>query len=470
MIDLLLFTLGPEETAFRTRLAGMLGEAGITTRIVTASPHLMAGLDVERSAWTAWADLVEPHREQARRLSTASLDELAFQLEDQYRFPSIPAICAPDMAVRRLAPREQLVEAVAALRAWADELTANPCRFVLTDDGPELVRHALWRVAPAHGTELLVQFASVFRDRLLFLDNWAYDPGDVLADAAGIAQHNAEATEFVERLRRSEGWTWFQYRYKSYSDRYASKVLDIARDYVGARAHGAGPAGARRYSLETIRVGVRGVLGREYARRFHTPFPTGHEEPFLFFPLHFTDDAQITVRAPQFHQQEVLVGHIARSLPSGFKLYVKEHPNYVGEYGVAALRRILDTPNVRLIDPRTHPHQLIRASRGVITVNSTAGFEAIVLGKPVITLTRSYYSDKGLTTDVRDLSVLAAGIRAGLARPPDPAVAVSLVAGLRARSFPGMPFVVDASDDNCRVVARSVAAAMRQRASRDAIA
>lgn len=76
-------------------------------------------------------------------------------------------------------------------------------------------------------------------------------------------------------------------------------------------------------------------------------------------------------------------------------VYVKPHPNQ----SKATRRRILETcedyPNVKTTDASIH--DLIEASRVVITQNSTTGFEALMQRKPVITCAKSDYWHATLT-------------------------------------------------------------------------
>ena len=90
-------------------------------------------------------------------------------------------------------------------------------------------------------------------------------------------------------------------------------------------------------------------------------------------------------------------------------VYVKPHPLQ----GKAGRRHILeickDFPNVKLSDASIH--DLIEAARVVITQNSSAGFEALMQKKPVITCAKSDYWHATLTP--KNLSDLRAAIEFG---------------------------------------------------------
>lgn len=116
-------------------------------------------------------------------------------------------------------------------------------------------------------------------------------------------------------------------------------------------------------------------------------------DKYVFFPLHISWDAQIATRNPMFSDQLYLVRMLSKSLPYGYYLYVKEHPyNYGGER-VRLLKSIKSFQNVKLIHPEASSIDLITNARAVVTINSTAGWEAIILNKPLITFGRSFYSN-----------------------------------------------------------------------------
>ncbi|SFJ32646.1 hypothetical protein [Celeribacter neptunius] len=90
-------------------------------------------------------------------------------------------------------------------------------------------------------------------------------------------------------------------------------------------------------------------------------------------------------------------------------VYVKPHP----EQSKKGRRRIVEIcqnhPNVKLTDASIH--DLIQAARVVITQNSSAGFEALMQKKPVITCGKSDYWQATLTP--RTVAELHAAIEAG---------------------------------------------------------
>lgn len=129
---------------------------------------------------------------------------------------------------------------------------------------------------------------------------------------------------------------------------------------------------------------------------------TPDDGSYFLFPLHYVEDAQITFREPLLDQFE-LIRDISRTLPLDSYLYVKPHPHYMGsDVSFKELSKISKLENVKVINPTYPPIELIINSKGVITVNSTTGFEALVMGVPVITLGHDFYCKDDLCYVIRE--------------------------------------------------------------------
>jgi len=129
--------------------------------------------------------------------------------------------------------------------------------------------------------------------------------------------------------------------------------------------------------------------------------PPGDEKYFLF-PLHWSLDSQILWREYGLNQFE-LIGKISRSLPSGVYLHVRPHPHLMCEdVPIGKLLEMKKLHNVRFVSPRRDIYKTMKDASGIITINSTSGFEAIMHGFPVITVGRDFYAREGVCVVVRD--------------------------------------------------------------------
>lgn len=120
------------------------------------------------------------------------------------------------------------------------------------------------------------------------------------------------------------------------------------------------------------------------------------QETYFYFPFHVQLDYALTVRSPEYLDQLGLVEKILQVLPVGAKLVVKEHPASIGGLDRYRLNRLLKNENCLLLHPSFNSYDVIKNSKGVITINSKVGAEALVCGKSVFAFGKCFYSDSGL--------------------------------------------------------------------------
>ena len=79
-------------------------------------------------------------------------------------------------------------------------------------------------------------------------------------------------------------------------------------------------------------------------------------------------------------------------MPEDQLLLVKEHPAQAGYLAEKRWKNLKNRfPNLRCIKAEVSSKEIILRSKIVITLVSTAGFEATILGKPVIVLGKIYF-------------------------------------------------------------------------------
>jgi hypothetical protein len=181
-------------------------------------------------------------------------------------------------------------------------------------------------------------------------------------------------------------------------------------------------------------------------------------ERFVYFPFHVPLDVQLTLRSPEYLDQEALARRLAESLPAGVWLYVKEHPASIGAHSLSALRRLRATGRVRLIHPSVNSFELIRDAEVVVTINSKVGAEALMQGKPLVVVGRAFYRGHGVSVDVERGEDLGSAVAAAAARPPDADLLNRFLGRVWAWTRPGELF--DADPINVAAFVRSVRAAL----------
>lgn len=112
---------------------------------------------------------------------------------------------------------------------------------------------------------------------------------------------------------------------------------------------------------------------------------------YIFFPLHKEPEVTLLVYSKPYLNQIEVVRNVAYSLPVDKLLLVKEHPASVGTRPLKYYQKLLEIPNVRLVDPRVEPRELIKQADMVVNIAGSVGFEALLLQKPVIIFGKTPY-------------------------------------------------------------------------------
>ncbi len=120
-------------------------------------------------------------------------------------------------------------------------------------------------------------------------------------------------------------------------------------------------------------------------------------ERYVLYPIHFQPEASTLVQAPYYLDQAALIEDMSKSLPVGYRLYVKEHVSNRGRRPLAFYNRIRDTFGVRLLGPDEDTWSLIRGAAAIAVITGTVGWEGLLFGKPVITFGDVFYNECALT-------------------------------------------------------------------------
>ncbi|MBV9302343.1 MAG: hypothetical protein JOY62_17920 [Acidobacteriaceae bacterium] len=137
----------------------------------------------------------------------------------------------------------------------------------------------------------------------------------------------------------------------------------------------------------------------------------GHK---VYFPLHVQPEFTPDIRAPFCSNQLALIENIARSIPAGYRLVVKDHPAMRGRRTLPYYRELKKLPNVQLLSPGFDSHVIIQNSDAIFTIVGTTAFEAILYEKPAIAFGDLVYGFFDLLYRCRDLAQLPALMREAL--------------------------------------------------------
>lgn len=161
------------------------------------------------------------------------------------------------------------------------------------------------------------------------------------------------------------------------------------------------------YASEIIREMIR--------TWFHTRKMTGQMavdlqflkgKHYVFFPLQTEPEASLSQVSPEFFFQHAAIAAIARDLPAGWLVAVKETIHGVGRRPPGFYEQIASLKNVVWVDMFERGIDVVRHSRAVATITGTAGLEAAVIGIPVITFgSHNFYNSipHVYYADIRDI-------------------------------------------------------------------
>lgn len=136
---------------------------------------------------------------------------------------------------------------------------------------------------------------------------------------------------------------------------------------------------------------VSRVLKARYASRIFNVMES-NGGGYYIYPIHYQPEASTVIGSPYYFDQLSVIKNLAFSMPAGVSLYVKEHVSNIGFPSISFYRALQQLPNVVLVSPNANMKSFIRNSKGVITLTGTAGFEALLLGKPAYHFGDAFYT------------------------------------------------------------------------------
>ncbi len=227
------------------------------------------------------------------------------------------------------------------------------------------------------------------------------------------------ATEYYDRVREAKQRPDQDARKSAMSGMFTptspSSALKYLIRYFGKKILG------RKNTFEEI-LRIKTYISRvrlDIDRLLHKIDPPS--KPFFLLILHDPTDSQLTFRGRHYTDQIAMARMIASNLPHGTELVIKEHPVYPGMIPYGEIRLMRDKyPKCTYLDYTYNITPFLKKCAALITINSTAGVEAMITGKPVIVLGDSFYSESSCCYRVRDLSRLTNTLAETLHSPKIP--------------------------------------------------
>lgn len=184
------------------------------------------------------------------------------------------------------------------------------------------------------------------------------------------------------------------------------------------------------------------VYFKSLYRRYDTieGLPSGKE--IIFFPLHQEPEATLNYMSEFYSNQPATIENIMKCLTPNQVLAIKEHPVDKG----SLLRRKFweikkQYSGLYYFPAEIHGREIMRVARRVVTLTSTVGWEAIIIGKPVYILGQIFYDNMEGLPVVTNFNELKKELRA---EPADTRISIEditeFVAMMTEQCYRGNPF------------------------------
>ncbi len=113
----------------------------------------------------------------------------------------------------------------------------------------------------------------------------------------------------------------------------------------------------------------------------------------IFYPMHFEPEATLRYMSEFYSNQVATIENISKCIKTNQILVVKEHPQQAGMFLTSKFRQLQrNYSNILFLPAEIPTSDLIRESTAIVTLTSTAGFEGLILGKPVFVLGKVFYN------------------------------------------------------------------------------
>ncbi len=156
------------------------------------------------------------------------------------------------------------------------------------------------------------------------------------------------------------------------------------------------------YCLEILDRRTRPFAGlrRHFKRRFDLEQgrrqcvqADGEWGDFIYLPLHLEPEENVHAIGGAYRNQLDAVVALHDQLPPGWTLLLKENPKQSFQHrGEPFDARLAALPNVRFAEPALASDLLLARARLVASITGTAGYEALLLGKPCLYFGEAWYA------------------------------------------------------------------------------
>ena len=122
---------------------------------------------------------------------------------------------------------------------------------------------------------------------------------------------------------------------------------------------------------------------------------------YIYMALHAEPSVELDLGAPFWATQYYTSGLLTSGLPAGYRLLVQDHSKNVEYRPRDYYANLARLPGVDLVDPAENRKKYIAHAELVVTENGRAGWEGLLLERPVLTLSDNFFQGTGLAHRLR---------------------------------------------------------------------
>jgi hypothetical protein len=342
--------------------------------------------------------------------------------DETYGPPFVKAIVDSDVHLGLLFGKDERAKEAVVVRAyrfWESYLNREGTDCILLRETQSFATRTAYNVARRMGWPYVLKFDIGPSDDWFTLS----DVGEEICSSEllqtlneGVRDVTPEARRRVDELvagrvgartglmsQRDPGLPLYKLLPHLLREKVWERRVDVANDPIQVAAHRLRRAFLRERAQARLRL-----------ERF--PYERPSEQPYVFFPLYFQKEG-MTLATLRFwaHNLVPLVREVARSLPSGYRLLIKEHPQVPGDVSLRQLNQLRRIPGVTLLYPLLQSREIMRRAEAVFVLQGTAGWEAFLMRRPLVVFgSDTYYSRSRLVYTTKDVSDLQSAFRDAL--------------------------------------------------------
>jgi hypothetical protein len=387
-----------------------------------------------------------------------------WELEETYCDPGLATLLASDRWLVRYPFLQQIAYVDLLDRLLTDLI--SPESIVLSDDVADLTSWLIYCKATSSRATYTAIAKSRLPDRVLVHGTATTREPRLVHRYRNATSDEARArlqqlgTPYLEAFR--SGWT--PLKLTDYLTRPSRTMgRDMGFLFVRAKEQLADPTDPTRESVGTL-IGRRLMrLSRsEWRLRRMASRDTVTSGDWVF-PLHYHPEAATLVRAPQYTDQIDTIRRLALSLPVSRHLVVREHPVMIGRRSMSVYHDLMRIPNVDLLAPGISSIDALGPAAGVVTLTSSLGWEAWVMGKPVVMLGDAIYTDAPGIVRIDDECEVGEATTRAADNPQSEAEITRWLGVLHEESHPGSMDHPAYSDSGSSTNVRDLTCAVRSR-------